>query len=105
MKLETFKFEKEHDLAIFKALKRLAKDVSLFDSRFLDILRRKNNILVVALIIAIFIFAVFAASILVHPFDKITGVIDSVDAGFEVTGVKIPDYTETEAIMEAFNLS
>ena len=46
MKLETFKFEKEHDLAIFKALKRLAKDASLFDSRFLDILRRKNNNLI-----------------------------------------------------------
>lgn len=46
MKLETFKFEKEHDLAVFKALKRLAKDVSLFDSRFLDILRRQNNILI-----------------------------------------------------------
>ena len=46
MKLETFKFEKEHDLAIFKALKRLAKDASLFDSRFLDILRRKNNSLI-----------------------------------------------------------
>ena len=46
MKLETFKFEKEHDLAVFKALKRLAKDASLFDSRFLDILRRQNDILI-----------------------------------------------------------
>ncbi len=46
MKLETFKFEKEHDFAVFKALKRLAKDASLFDSRFLDILRRQNDILI-----------------------------------------------------------
>ena len=69
----------------------------------LDVLRRKNDILVVTLISLIFIFALIASSILVNPFNKITKVIDSVDEGFGVTGVKIPDYTETEAIMEAFD--
>nr|MCR4744168.1 hypothetical protein [Lachnospiraceae bacterium] len=68
-----------------------------------DVLRHKNNILVVTLIAGIFIFAVVAASILVHPFDKITKVIESVDSGFGVTDEKIPDYTETESIMDAFN--
>nr|MCR4746826.1 two-component sensor histidine kinase [Lachnospiraceae bacterium] len=36
-------------------------------------------------------------------FDKITKVIESVDSGFGVTDEKIPDYTETESIMDAFN--
>ncbi len=69
----------------------------------LDVLSRKNDILVVTLISLIFVFALIASSILVNPFNKITKVIDSVDEGFGVTGVKIPDYTETEAIMEAFD--
>ena len=69
----------------------------------IDVLRRKNDILVVALMIVIFAFSVIASSLLVRPFDRITKVIDSVDADVGVTGVKIPDFTETESIMEAFD--
>ncbi|SFL01596.1 Signal transduction histidine kinase [Lachnospiraceae bacterium KH1T2] len=68
-----------------------------------DVLSRKAGILMVAMILFIFIFAVVMSSILVRPFERITKVINSVDNGLAVPEEKILDYLETEEIMNAFN--
>ncbi len=68
-----------------------------------DILRRKVQIILVTLSVFLFGLSLFLSYLLVRPFKRITAAIDSVKEGFGDAQVSIPDYTETEAIMDAFN--
>ncbi|SKB59740.1 Signal transduction histidine kinase [Lachnospiraceae bacterium] len=67
------------------------------------ILRRKATIIIVTATVLIFVMAALLSAFLVRPFKRITRAISSVQKGFDSDAVSIPDYTETEAIMDAFN--
>ena len=68
-----------------------------------DILRRKATIIIITATVLIFMLSSMLSALLVRPFKRITRAINSVQQGFESEAVSIPDYTETEAIMDAFN--
>ncbi len=68
-----------------------------------DILRRKATIIIITATVLIFMLSTMLSALLVRPFKRITRAINSVQQGFESEAVSIPDYTETEAIMDAFN--
>lgn len=68
-----------------------------------DVLRRKLNIMLVTMSMLLFALALFASYLLTRPFKRITAAISSVQEGFGDAQIHIPDYTETEAIMDAFN--
>ena len=68
-----------------------------------EILRRNSRILLLVLAILIFSASLLLSYLLVRPFKRITAAISSVREGFGVSQISIPDYTETEAIMDAFN--
>jgi signal transduction histidine kinase len=48
-------------------------------------------------------FSLFAANILLKPFDRITSAINDIKAGFTNEEISVPDYLETEHIVTAFN--
>ncbi len=68
-----------------------------------DILRRKAWIIIVVTGIFIFFIAASISTLLVRPFNRVTKAITEAQEGFDTERVSIPDYTETEAIMNAFN--
>ena len=68
-----------------------------------DVIRRKSGIITVTLAVFLFVLALFLSYLLVRPFKRITLAIDSVKERFGDAQVSIPDYSETEAIMNAFN--
>ncbi len=67
------------------------------------VLRRKLNIMLVTMSILLFAIALFVSYLLTRPFKRITAAISSVEEGFGNTRISIPDYAETEAIVDAFN--
>ncbi|MCR4590671.1 MAG: cell wall metabolism sensor histidine kinase WalK [Lachnospiraceae bacterium] len=68
-----------------------------------DVLRRKLNIMLVTMAMLLFALALSVSYLLTRPFKRITAAISSVHEGFGDAQISIPDYTETEAIMNAFN--
>ena len=74
---------------------------SIVDS--IEILRRKALILEITMALFIFAIALSVSSLLVQPFARVTKAINGVREGFEQQDISIPDYTETESIMDAFN--
>lgn len=74
---------------------------SIVDS--IEILRRKALILEITMALFIFAIALSMSSLLVQPFARVTRAISGVQEGFEQEEISIPDYTETESIMDAFN--
>lgn len=64
-----------------------------------------NNAFVIEVACSILILAIslFLSFRLVRPFGKITKSIDAIQTGEEVSELAVNDYTETEAISEAFN--
>ncbi len=68
-----------------------------------EILRRNSRILMVTIAILLFGVSLLLSYLLVRPFKRITAAISSVKEGFGDANISIPDYTETEAIMDAFN--
>ncbi len=68
-----------------------------------EILRRKALILEIAMSIFIFAIALVISTLLVQPFARVTKAIGSVQEGFEQEEISIPDYSETESIMDAFH--
>lgn len=74
---------------------------SIVDS--IEILRRKALILEITMGIFIFALALVLSTLLVQPFARVTKAIGGVQEGFEQEEISIPDYSETESIMDAFN--
>lgn len=74
---------------------------SIVDS--IEILRRKALILEITMALFIFAIALSVSSLLVQPFARVTKAINGVREGFDQEEISIPDYTETESIMDAFN--
>ena len=69
----------------------------------LDILSRKILIIEIVICIAIFALAMAISRFLTRPFDKVTGAINEVKEGFTNEALPVPDYKETEHIVDAFN--
>lgn len=72
-------------------------------SMTLEILSRKVLIIQMVMCIAIFGVAMLVAKILTKPFDKVTAAINEVKEGYTNEALQVPDYKETEHIVDAFN--
>lgn len=69
----------------------------------MEILNRKALIIEIVMIICIFGVAVGFSAILVKPFNRVTQAITEVKDGFTDEPIAVPDYIETEHIIDAFN--
>ncbi len=67
------------------------------------VLKRKLNIMLFTMALFLFAVSLFVSYLLTRPFKRITVAISSVKEGFGEAQISIPDYSETEAIMDAFN--
>ena len=69
----------------------------------LDILNRKSRIIQLIICIGIFAVAMAISGFLTKPFDKVTSAINDVKEGYTNDALQVPDYEETEHIVDAFN--
>ena len=69
----------------------------------MEILNRKAMIIEIVMIICIFGVAVGFSTILVKPFNRVTQAITEVKDGFTDEPIAVPDYIETEHIINTFN--
>lgn len=69
----------------------------------LDILSRKALILEILMLFILFGIAIVLANILTKPFERVTKAISEVKEGFTDEPISVPDYLETEHIVDAFN--
>ena len=69
----------------------------------MDLLSRKALIIEIIIVICVFGIALALAQILIRPFDKISHEIAAVEEGYTNDPISVPDYFETEHIVDAFN--
>lgn len=69
----------------------------------LDILSRKALIMEIMMLFFIFAIALVMARVLTKPFERVTKAISEVKEGFTDEPISVPDYLETEHIVDAFN--
>lgn len=69
----------------------------------LDVLNRKAFIIEIIIFIITLAISMVLANILVRPFDRITKAISEIGEGYIDKPVSVPDYLETEHIVNAFN--
>ncbi len=69
----------------------------------MDILERKAAILELLMTIGIFGIAVVLSHYLIKPFERVSQAISQVKGGFTEDPISVPDYVETEHIVDAFN--
>lgn len=69
----------------------------------LDILSRKALILEILMLFILFAIAMVLSNILIKPFEKVTKAISEVKEGYTDEPISVPDYLETEHIVDAFN--
>ena len=69
----------------------------------MDILNRKAMIMESIMLIGIFAFVLLLVQVLVRPFERVTNAINEMKEGYRDEPISVPDYLETEHIVEAFN--
>ncbi|MGN1179908.1 MAG: sensor histidine kinase [Suilimivivens sp.] len=69
----------------------------------MDVLSRKALIIEIIMFFCILVIAMILVNILIRPFDRITRAISEVGDGHNDTAISVPDYLETEHIVNAFN--
>ena len=69
----------------------------------LGILSRKAMLLEVILILAVLLISLVLSTVLMKPFERLSGEISAVKAGYSTDPIKAPAFAETEHIAEAFN--
>ncbi len=69
----------------------------------MDVLSRKALIIEIIMFIVIFVIALLLANLLIKPFTKISKAIGEVKEGHTDEAISVPDYLETESIVDAFN--
>lgn len=69
----------------------------------MDILSRKALILEMLMLFVIFAIAMVLSDVLTRPLDRVTKAISEVKEGFTDEPISVPDYLETEHIVDAFN--
>ncbi|MFI3212397.1 MAG: ATP-binding protein [Eubacteriales bacterium] len=68
-----------------------------------ELLGKKAQLLEIVMAILIFGVAILTSKLLVLPFYKVTSAISEVKEGFTDETLSVPDYAETEHILDAFN--
>lgn len=68
-----------------------------------EILSRKSLIIQIVMCIAIFAFAMLISGFLTKPFRRVTDAINEVKEGYTNEALQVPDYEETEEMVDAFN--
>ena len=69
----------------------------------ISILQRKAFVLEVVMYILIFVMSMGISHLLIVPFRKVTNAISQVKEGYTDEALSVPDYDETEHIVDAFN--
>ena len=69
----------------------------------MDILSRKVLIIECIMVVCLFAIAFVLANALIRPFERITKAISEVKEGYTNEPISVPDYLETEHIVDAFN--
>ena len=69
----------------------------------LVILNRKTLIIAMIMISCILVLAGILSRILIRPFDRVSNAISEVQEGYTNEPISVPDYIETEHIIDAFN--
>lgn len=69
----------------------------------MELLNRKALIVEIIMFFCIFAIALILAQILIRPFDRISKAISEVKEGYTNEPISVPDYLETEHIVNAFN--
>ena len=69
----------------------------------LGILSRKAMLLELILILAVLLISLVLSTALMKPFEKLSGEISAVKAGYSTDPIKAPAFLETEHIADAFN--
>ena len=69
----------------------------------IDILNRKALIVEIIMVVVIFALALVLVQILIRPFERVTKAISEVKEGYTNEPISVPDYLETEHIVDAFN--
>ena len=69
----------------------------------LGILSRKAMLLEVILILAVLLISLVLSTVLMKPFERLSGEISAVKAGYSTDPIKAPAFLETEHIADAFN--
>lgn len=69
----------------------------------LDILSRRALLLEMLMLLAIFAIALLLSNVLMKPFERVAKAISEVKEGYKDEPISVPDYLETEHIVDAFN--
>lgn len=69
----------------------------------MDVLNRKALIMESIMLICIFAFALLLVQVMVRPFERVTTAINEMKEGYRDEPISVPDYLETEHIVDAFN--
>lgn len=69
----------------------------------LDILSRRALLLEILMLITIFAIALVLSNVLMKPFERVAKAISEVKEGYKDEPISVPDYLETEHIVDAFN--
>lgn len=69
----------------------------------MDILNRKVLIIECIMIVCLFVIATMLAGALTKPFERISKAIGEIKEGYTNEPISVPDYLETENIVDAFN--
>lgn len=69
----------------------------------MELLNRKALIVEIIMIFCIFAIALILAQMLIRPFDRVSKAISEVKEGYTDDPVSVPDYLETEHIVDSFN--
>lgn len=69
----------------------------------LEILSRRTVLLYMGLCVLIFLLSTIFSAILTKPFKKVTAAINEVREGYSNEALSVPDYTETQHMVESFN--
>ncbi len=69
----------------------------------LDILSRRALLLEILMLLAIFAIALVLSNVLMKPFERVAKAISEVKEGYKDEPISVPDYLETEHIVDAFN--
>lgn len=69
----------------------------------MEVLNRKALIIEFIMIFCILAIALFLAQILIRPFDRVSKSISEIKEGYTDDPISVPDYLETEHIVDAFN--
>lgn len=69
----------------------------------LEILNRKALIIECIMVFCILAIALLLAQVLIRPFDRVSKSISEIKEGYTEEPISVPDYLETEHIVDAFN--